>query len=363
MGIGPMWVYARRKRRGAIVYLLITIDTEGDNAWAGKGYENHTRNARYVPRFHRLCVRYGFKPTYLVTHEMARDDGFVAFARDALARQECEIGCHPHAWNQPPEHAVTSNDTRHLPYLIEYPASIMERKVALLTDLIRERFGVTPTSHRAGRWAMNTAYARILTDLGYTVDTSVTPHDRDAVRDRPFPDHVNVPIPDYSTFPSAPYFVHEDDFSRPGDTALLEIPMTIVPRYAPRWRALYWATPWRQVRRAARAVFGQPIAWFRPNGRNDRSMHAIADAKLAGDTSTSAQSNNRDSRVGDDYLMLMLHSSELMPGCNPTFRNQSDIDGLYGSLEYLFHSLANRGVRGFTCRDYRAHYAAHARRA
>ena len=62
---------------------LITIDTEGDNAWA-KPREVTTRNAAYLPRFQSLCERYGLQPTYLTNYEMAVSPEYREFAADAL---------------------------------------------------------------------------------------------------------------------------------------------------------------------------------------------------------------------------------------------------------------------------------------
>ena len=48
------------------------------------------------------------------------------------------------------------------PYLIEYPDDVMEAKIKFLTDLIFERTGIRPVSHRAGRWATNEKYFELL---------------------------------------------------------------------------------------------------------------------------------------------------------------------------------------------------------
>ena len=80
---------------------LITIDTEGDNAWARESAVT-TRNARVLPRFQALCERFGFKPTWLTNYEMAMDTAYVEFGRDVLSRNTGEIGMHLHAWNSPP---------------------------------------------------------------------------------------------------------------------------------------------------------------------------------------------------------------------------------------------------------------------
>ena len=46
-------------------YFIITVDTEGDNLWNYKlGDEVSTKNADYIPRFQRLCEKYGFKPLH-----------------------------------------------------------------------------------------------------------------------------------------------------------------------------------------------------------------------------------------------------------------------------------------------------------
>jgi hypothetical protein len=53
---------------------------------------------------------------------------------------------------------------------------------------------------------------------------------------------------------------------------------------------------------------------------------------------------------GATHLEFMLHSSELMPGGSPTFRNESDIDRLYDSLERLFEEVS-AWCRGMTLQE------------
>src|SRR4051812_31716398 len=72
---------------------IITIDTEGDNAWA-RPRSMTTANARYLPRFQSLCERYRLKPTYLTNYEMARCPAFQEFGHDVLQRGAAEIGMH-----------------------------------------------------------------------------------------------------------------------------------------------------------------------------------------------------------------------------------------------------------------------------
>src|SRR6266481_6430553 len=111
---------------------IITIDTEGDDLWANPR-EITTRNAQYLPRFQSLCERFRFKPVYLANYEMTMSDVFSEFARDVIARDAGEIGMHLHAWNSPPLKALTKDDSRFQPYLIEYPDQVMKEKIRTLT--------------------------------------------------------------------------------------------------------------------------------------------------------------------------------------------------------------------------------------
>lgn len=82
---------------------------------------------------------------------------------------------HLHAWNSPPEHDLTGDDWRWQPYLIEFSDEVMREKVLFMTRLLEETFQTKMLSHRAGRWAFDSRYARLLIELGYQVDCSVTP--------------------------------------------------------------------------------------------------------------------------------------------------------------------------------------------
>lgn len=306
---------------------IITIDTEGDNLW-----QNHrqiaTENARYLPRFQALCERYGFKPVWLTNYEMAMDPTYVAFAQDVIARGQGEVGMHLHAWNSPPEHDLTGDDWRWQPYLIEYPDAVMRDKAAFMTELLENTFGCKMLSHRAGRWALDSRYARLLVELGYQVDCSVTPRVnwRNA---RGAPQGQGGT--DYQRFPDRAYRMDLDWINQPGDSPLLEVPMTIQYKHAG------WMNALKQGYDRLRGKYRSPSAhWLRPSGGNARQMIAVAQQTLD---------------AGSDYVEFMLHSSEFMPGGSPTFKDEAAIEGLYQDLEQLFAWLATR-TRGMTLAEY-----------
>ena len=314
--------------------LLITIDAECDNAWA-KSREVLTKNARFLPRFQSLCDKYHYKPTYLVAHEMAKDDFFVDFAKDALSRNACEVGLHPHVWFTPPIYNLTSDDMLFQPYMIEYPENIIRQKVKFLTDLLEDTFGTKMLSHRSGRWSLNAVYAKILVEFGYKVDCSVTPHHKwDAVA-RPSGE---PPCPDidYRNFPAEAYFLDSEDVSKPGNLPILEIPVSIIPNYGRVLNAAYSILPEKFCRRGIRYIFGRQVKWLRPHPVYKEMMKVVK-------TKLSEKS---------DYIMFMTHSSELMPAGSPNFINSGDIEKLYDQVEEVFQYLTENDVEAATCYEY-----------
>ncbi len=227
---------------------IITIDTEGDNLWSQPRVIT-THNARFLPRFQSLCERFGFRPVYLTNYEMAMCDVFLEFGRDVVARRAGEIGMHLHAWNSPPILPLSDDDFRYQPYLTEYPDAVMREKIRFMTELLRERFGESPLSHKAGRLGFDGRYAAMLLEHGYRVDCSVAPGiDWSGIRGAPG----GGGGPDYRGFPDRAYFLRPRDIAAPAASGLLEVPNTIETsrlflRVPGRERAT--GTPARRARR------------------------------------------------------------------------------------------------------------------
>ncbi|WP_163438655.1 deacetylase [Fibrobacter succinogenes] len=292
---------------------FITIDTEADNQW-DFDHEISTENAKFLPRFQELCEKYRFVPTWLTNYEMANDDFFYHCMKEKQDDGLCEIGMHLHAWNTPPDYLLKKIH-RERDYLIEYPVEVMDAKVATMTELIEARFGRRPVSHRSGRWTTNQDYFKILKKYGYKVDCSVTPH----VNWNQCLGATGVPGSDYSKYPEAPYYIYED---------ILEMPMTI--RYM-RMFALESPYSLRNIcREMKRFVLGRK-QWLRPDSLLQvKPMLKLIDCE--------SQCN--------PYLMFMIHSSELMPGGSPNFRDEKSIEGLYMVIETLFEKIASLGYCG-----------------
>jgi len=310
-------------------FFLITIDTEGDNIWSAPR-EITTRNSQFLKRFQDLCEEFALKPTYLVNYEMAMCPEFRRFGRDVLLRNVGEIGMHLHGWNAPPVEPIAPDDYHFLPFLIEYSAPLMRAKIAYQTKLLADIFSVQPISHRAGRWALDSRYVELLLEHGYGVDCSVTP----GISWRmPSTASLGCKGTDYRKFPSDPYWIDPADISRPGKSALLEVPMTIY-----RDTTFSWVRP-RMLRCAANRVWPDN-SWLRPTRRNLRQLLMVVRQVLS---------------QRKTYAEFMLHSSEFMPGGSRTFKTKEDIEKLYSDLKQLF-SVASQRFTGATLKEFSEWY-------
>lgn len=307
---------------------IITIDTEFDNGWEWQyGDPITTKNAAYIPRFQELCEKYGFIPTYLITYEFAQDQRFVDYMKPRQLAGKCEIGIHPHAWNIPPLYdlEVRTDAAPGYVFLKEYPDEIVCQKINTLVDEYKKQFGRAPVSHRAARWGMNRAYFEQLDRNGILYDCSVTPL-MDWSGAKGYSE--NSCGPDYTNHPRKAY--------RVGGTGIIEVPMTVRRDHRFVLNEGGNTSKKRNIKNFIRAVKGKKPLWLRPNGENLDDLLYIVDAAK---------------KRGEDYLMFILHSSEMMPGGSPTFDTPEKIEKLYEDLEILF-SRISRDFEGISLADY-----------
>ena len=299
-------------------YFIITIDTEADNQWDDT-HECSTLNAKFLPRFQELAEKYGFKPTWLTTYEMANNSDFVKYFKNKQNNGLCEIGMHLHAWNTPPEYKLETK-TKERSYLIEYPVKIMEEKIKNIDALLTEKFGVKPISHRAGRWVMNDDYYRLLEKNGYKVDCSTTPH----VDWSNTLGETGLGGSNYSNSSQKPQLVSN----------IFEVPMTIKIIHQIQFDRI----------KSFRSLFGEfkrfivgRKQWMRP----DKNLNFSGLKRIIKKCSKK-----------NEYIMFMIHSSELMPGGSPNFKNKDDIEKLYLIIEKCFSYAKKEGYVGITLKDF-----------
>ena len=67
-------------------HILLGVDTEADNQWEASARKSlPVQNAYELLRLQDVCDRYRVRPTFLVTYEMAKDDGARSVLRELAA--------------------------------------------------------------------------------------------------------------------------------------------------------------------------------------------------------------------------------------------------------------------------------------
>ena len=299
-------------------YFIITVDTEGDNLWDWiPGTVITTNNINYIERFQLLCNKYDFKPVYLSNYEMLSSDNYIDFAKKYESKGECEIGLHLHAWNNPPLYELKRKYDQPS-YLIEYPYDIMKAKFKEIFDLFVKRMGKIPISHRAGRWAMNSDYFNILKEFGIKVDCSYTPHVDWSNNVGAHSGGVN-----YKNITEKASFIN----------GVFEVPMTI--------RKIRWSQcgGWKHILKSI--VIGSYV-WLRPASSKVPDMISVLKNEL---------------RSTNDFVEFMIHSSELMPGGSPYYKDEKAIENLYQDMEKVFSTAKQLGFKGATLEEYYNKYS------
>lgn len=299
---------------------LITIDTEADNQW-NPNQPPTTENAKYLPRFQELCEKYKLKPTWLTTYEMANDPFFVEYFKEKQDKGLCEIGMHLHAWNTPPYYEL-KKVTNERSYLIEYPEDIIEAKISSITELLTNKFGKAPISHRAGRWAINETYFKLLSKYGYKIDCSVTP----GVNWKKSLGTTGLSGNDYTKCSKVPTYFNN----------ILELPVSIEKLRFFDFKNIH----------SLKNILGElyrfckgKMQWLRPS-KNANIKPLLKVLSLV--------SNNPNI----DYAMFMIHSSELMLGGSPSFLTEEDIEKLYVCIEKLFQNVSKTNYIGLCLKEY-----------
>ena len=311
-------------------HILLGVDTEADNQWDASAREAlPVKNAHQLPRLQEICDRYRVPPTYLVTYEMAIDDGARGVLKELAATGRCEIAAHHHPWSTPP--LVNG----HLYPLNLSPAQFKEQ-LKVLTEAVSEVSGKAPVSYRAGRNGFTGWHVAILEELGYLVDSSVDP----------FFNEKRKGGPSFAGAPLVPYFVSRDDPCRAGESRLLEIPITsALDRKWPRWLEKAYADVTRayQFRRALRLLkITRPI-WLRPSYSKTEDMRLLARRVLDGEAPTAN---------------IIFHSSELLAGGSPYNQTEEQVETFYREFEALLSYLRENGAVGSTFREFRDQWVA-----
>ena len=313
--------------------LILTVDTEADNQWDYHGVIS-LANLRCLPRLQALCERFGFVATYLLASEVLQDRETVRRLRAWQREGRAEVGAHLEPWTTPPLMALERENPALQLFPSGLPSPWFERKLRTLTDGIAAQFGSPPRSFRAARWGLSASMVGALARQGYRVDCSVTPKTSWATEQG----GLSWGGADYRRAPVRPYWVSGKDVCLPGDSGLLEAPMTVLytgplvreGSGAARRFSLLPESPAKRL--LDRIVFRKKWLRIHPASRRGdwRAIHRAA------------------VRGGLDVLVFMIHSSELAPGTSPLTPTERAAEVVFRRLEEVLGDYRDLGLEGCT---------------
>ncbi len=289
--------------------LCVSIDCECDKGPAWRTRRPLTFDGVHVgiaERLHPLFQRFGAKPTYLLSPELLRDARCVG----RLASLDgCELGTHLHGELAEPgafEPDATNAVQR------EYPREVERAKLSWLTEAFRSAFGRAPLSFRAGRFGIGENTVPLLDELGYAVESSVTPH-VDWSDVSPGLSFVEAPTQPYHPDPAHP--------GRPGGARLLEVPLTILP------------SPFARVPLVGKHVEHR---WLRPTRNNGEVLVAIARETL--------EAERRREPARTVVLNAMFHNVEVVAGASPYASTEDEARRIVDRVGALLEHCRAAGI-------------------
>lgn len=302
--------------------LVVTIDVEEEGLFRGTYASNgvSATNVASLTRLDPIFRRLGIRPTLLVSYRAAEDPANRDLITNLSDRWAGEIGAHLHHWNTPP--IVTLPHPDPVPSEL-IPEELLGAKLETLLGRLRA-MGANPVSFRMGRFNLGPKMLAILENSGITVDSSIAPM------------RSSYGGPAHLSAPTDPYFPDPANPCRRGRSAILEVPITIVPVISKLGNIL-------QRFEAASLLPGTAISWFAMNIGSLPAQPFLTGLKRL-------KAAVRLHRMrGGRVITLFFHSSELVQGFSPQQKSEADVDRFLAKLErFLSWLVTEKGARSQT---------------
>jgi len=303
------------------VKVFITIDTEEDN-WGDYAVESAVENITQLPVLQALLNKYGAVPTYMVNYPVVTSTSSVRILSSILEKGQCEIGAHCHPWNTPP---YTEKLDSYHSMMCNLPDDLLMDKLSNLHQAIKSNCGVTPVSFRAGRWGLNENVAQCIMELGYKIDTSISP----------FVDWSVNHGPNFMGANTRPYKFNSDNiFKHIPNGQLIEIPATIgfLQQNFELHGAIYsllkkpFFSKLHLLGILARLRLLN-FHWLSPEVSSGEEMVLLA---------------KRFVKSGHTFLNMSFHSTCMLPGKSPFVNSEKDLKEFLGRIEiFLKYAVEN----------------------
>ena len=292
--------------------LAVTIDVEEEGLFSGSyaAGDAPAENLRLLSRLDPIFREYGIKPTLLISYQAARLEKQREFLVEINEKWHGEIGAHLHHWNTPPLAELPLKPPAPSESM---PKELLTEKMTALIDLLSQ-MGPRPASFRMGRYNLGPKMFNVLEDLGFLVDSSISPTRRAYAG----PNHLAAPTDPYYPDPYYP--------TRPGGSHILEVPITVLPVIPGQGRLL-------ELLGDHDSVLGAKASWISKNLASIPAQPVWTGLKRL---KTAAWLHKKR---GGSAVTIFFHSSELMPGASPNLPNQAAVDALLDKISAFLKFL------------------------
>lgn len=320
-----------------MVKVAITIDTEEDLWGEYTPAPCPVENIDSIPLVQDIFDRYDAIPTYLVNYPVMIDDRASRLLQGIMEKGRCELGTHCHPWNTPP---YGNNASEKATMLCNLEEDSVKRKIENLHEAFVARFGMTPVSFRAGRWGFGPAVARSIQDLGYRVDSSVTP----------LVDWSVYGGPDFFGAPRCPYRLSPASILEPTeDGSLLEAPPTTgffqknAELCGKVFRYIMKGNLTRRLKGIGLLERSRVInlRWLSPELSSGEDILLLAERLV---------------RHGTSFLNMCFHSTSLLPGKSPFVRDGKDLRRFLLNIRMFLQYARDAGWKFIALKDIREEY-------
>lgn len=176
--------------------MAIVVHTEEEFDWQA-GFNSNNTQVNHAEALEAMAIEMlelGYCISFAVDYAFISDPKASNMLRRLMQNypDKIEIGAHLHPWVNPPfdEQTKGSEIPEYLSYPGNLPYELEHEKLRLLTNKIEQTLALRPRLYLAGRYGVGENTYKILTDLGYRVDVSITP----------FTDYRHQSGPDFSSF-------------------------------------------------------------------------------------------------------------------------------------------------------------------
>ena len=294
---------------------MLFVDTEEEFDWNAP-FSRTGHGVTALPGMARGQAYFaaaGVKPVYVTDYPVIDCEAASAMMAEWVSDGTADIGAHLHPWVNPPHVEDVSAANSYVGFL---PEAVERAKLEALCRRIEERFGQRPIAYRAGRYGVGPNSARLLSEAGFRLDSSV----------RSRFDYSHQHGPDFCGLPQTPYWAGPD-------RTLLELPLStaFVGLLRGAGERLYRAAqsmgPLAGALSRARMLSRVPLT---PEGISATEAIAAIDALI---------------EEGVPVLNFSFHSPTLEPGHTPYVRDEADRTAFYRWWDAVLAHLAKRGLR------------------